>query len=396
MLLLGAELFDELYSGVPSVGASSIQHSFDTSYAATAWVLLLAPGLFMLVVEPLLFLLADRYPRRWFVCGGLLGMSASALVAAASTHPAMLSAAIGVAGVSAASGVALAQATLVDAYPDARERIMARWSLLGMIGDLAAPALMAGLAFASLGWRTGYLIVGIGVGVWALLLLATPFPDPARTAEDGGDDEDIGLRAALMLALRNRSLMLWLFASSLCDLLDEILVVFATLHLRDTLGAGPAAQSAVLAAFVLGGAASLAVLERPMQRIAPLRLLAASGAVCTVVYAAWIAAPSWPLSLVLFALVGAAAAPLYPIVAAQAYAALPGRSGAVHAASHAFSPLVLVLPWLLGWLADVAGTTAALIALIVQPAGLALIAALSMSRHRGAAEPGSSSETGRS
>ena len=44
-------------------------------------------------------------------------------------------------------------------------------------------------------------------------------------------------------------------------------------------------------------------------------------------------------------------------------------------AAHLFTPLGLALPWLLGVLADAAGTTAALIALAAQPVGLAVIAA---------------------
>ena len=39
---------------------------------------------------------------------------------------------------------------LVDARPDDPERALARWAVLGEIGDLAAPVLMAGLAAAGL------------------------------------------------------------------------------------------------------------------------------------------------------------------------------------------------------------------------------------------------------
>jgi MFS family permease len=370
MLLLGVELFDELYSGVPSVGAAGIQHAFATSYEATAWVLLLAPSLVAMAVEPVLFLLADRHPRKWFVCGGLLAMSAAALVAAWSPHPYVLAAALSVAFIASGSGVALAQATLMDAYPAERERVMARWTLLGLAGDFAAPALMAGLAAVALGWRSAYLIVGAGVGLWALWLLRVRFPAPTRDA----DDDEPGLFEALRTALANRRLLLWLFGASLCDMLDEILVVFASLHLRDHLGAGEVARSAVLAAFLVGGAIGLALSEWLMRRIAPLRLLLGASVVCAVVYPLWIAAPSVVTSAILLALVGVATAPLYPIAAAQAYAALPDRSGAVNAAGAVFTPLPLVLLWGLGWLADRAGTGVALLVLIAQPVGLAAIA----------------------
>jgi hypothetical protein len=59
---------------------------------------------------------------------------------------------------------------------------------------------------------------------------------------------------------------------------------------------------------------------------------------------------------------------------AQAYAALPGRSGAVNAAAHLFTPVAMALPWLLGRLADHAGTTAALLVLVAEPLALLVIA----------------------
>jgi FSR family fosmidomycin resistance protein-like MFS transporter len=284
--------------------------------------------------------------------------------------------------------VNLAQATLIDAAPERRAQVMARWAMLGTAGDLAAPAMMAGLAAIGLGWRTGYLIVGGVAGLFALALIRMDFPTAAHGDET--DEPAVRLRAALATALRNRRLLLWVLGSGLCALLDEVLVIFASLHLRDVLGAGPVARSVVLGAYVAGGAVGLAVCERLLARREPLRLLAASSAACAILYLAWIAAPSWPLSALLMALVGSTAAPLYPIAAAQMYEAMPGRSGAVHAAGHLFTPIEMALPWLLGWIADRAGTAAALLTLIAQPVVLGAVAwaSLRRARRQDAAPPG--------
>src|SRR5688500_6927402 len=109
---------DEMYSGVPALGAPGIQQSFGTSYEATATWLLVVPGLVALVLEPLRCLLADRHPRRWFVIGGLAGMALAALAGAFATGPIWLAAAIGLAWVSSGCGVGLAHSTLCDAHPD--------------------------------------------------------------------------------------------------------------------------------------------------------------------------------------------------------------------------------------------------------------------------------------
>src|SRR5262249_24945156 len=147
------------------------------------------------------------------------------------------------------------------------------------------------------------------------------------------------LLRALREALRDRVLMLWLLGMALCDLLDEILVLFASLHVRIELGAGPAWQSAIITAFVVGGIAGLAVLARLLPRPGEHRLLVACGLACTVAYIAWLAAPSLLVSAILIVPVGASSAALYPLASARAYARCPGRSGVVLAASHLFTPI---------------------------------------------------------
>jgi MFS family permease len=364
------ELLDELYSGVPAIGSPDIQAELDTSCAATAWMLLFVPGAVALVVEPILFVLADRHPKKWFVCGGLFAMALAAFIAAAAPNAYLLTAAIALAWVGSGSGVALGQAALVDARPHDRERALTQWALLGEIGDLLAPLLMAALAAFGWGWRVAYLLVGAMMLVWALLVASQRFED--ATPEQ--DEEEPGVIASLRAALANRRLLFWLGAAALCDLLDEIVVVFAALYLRDELGASPIERAVVITAGVAGAIAGVLLADRLLGRVRPLRLLGMTSVACAGSYLAWLFAPSVWLSTTLFFVVGMTAAPMYPIASAQAYAALPGRSGTVNAAGHLFSPLVMALPWLLGVVADHAGLQLALALLLAQPLGLAAAA----------------------
>jgi predicted MFS family arabinose efflux permease len=358
---------------VPALGAAAIQQGFAASYERTALLLLLVPGLVSLVVEPFIFVLADRYPRKAFVCGGLFAMAAAAIAAALAPTFAVLAGAVSVAYVAAGSGVALSQATLIDAAPDQAERMMTRWTLLGEVGDLAGPAMMAALAWLGLGWRAAYAIVGVLVAIWAVAILRRPFPIAPRPSDD---------EASGPSPWRNRRLLLWSFAEALCNFLDEILVVFASLHLRDDLGAGPVARSVVLGAYVAGAILGLAITDRLLRRIQAMSLLALSGAACTLLYLAWLAMPSVWLSAPMLLLVGVAAAPLYPLCSAQSYAVLPGRSGAVQAVGHLYTPMVMATPWLLGWLADRAGTVSALLVLTAQPLLIAVIAVAVLAHQR--------------
>lgn len=261
-----------------------------------------------------------------------------------------------------------------------------RWAVLGEIGDLAAPFVMAALAACSLGWRTAYLFVGAVVLVWALVLTGQPFPEAEATSDADEEEEEPPVLVALGAALRNRRLLFWLGASALCDLLDDIVVVFAALFLRDALAAGPVARSWVIGAAVAGSVVGALIADRLLARVAPLRLLLASSLACAAFYLAWLWAPTLWLSALLFFLVGLTAAPMYPIASAQAYAALPGRSGTVNAAGHLFTPLTLGLPWLLGAIADHLGARTALAVLVIQPLGLVAVALFTL-RRAGSLEP---------
>lgn len=369
LMLLGVELLDELVAGVPAAGSPAIQAELGTSYAATAGVLLLVPALVALVLEPLVFLAADRWPRRWFVRGGLAGMAVASLLAAIAPGAVTLAIAISLSFVASGSATALAQATLVDRHPDARERVMTRWMLWGLAGGLGGPLLLAGLDEAGLGWRAAFAAVGAVLAAWCALTWRVDI-----SAEEPDDDEDAGVVAAIELAIRDAGLLRWLAASALCNLLDDILVVFASLHLRDDLGAGPGERAIVLGAFIAGGAVGVVVADRALAKVPALRVLRVSAVACAVTYVAWLGAPTWWLSALGMLAVGATTAPLYPIVTAQAYAALPGRSGAVNAAGHLFTPFSMLAPWLLGLVADRAGVMAALVVLLAQPLGILALA----------------------
>jgi len=354
------------------VSFAEIAEALALSTAGLAGALLFVPGVLAMLVEPWLFVLADRWPRKPFVAGGLAAMGVGIGVASCATDPWVLMAAITLAWIGSGAAVALGQATLADARPNDRERALTRWALAGEVGDLATPLVLAAFAFAGFGWRAAGVAIGALLVAWALWLTAAPFPSRA----DGEEEPEGSLREAL----RRPRLMGWLAAAALCELLDEIVVIFASLHLRDALGLDLATRSLVIGAGVVGAVAGAAVTERLLARMDPMRLLFGASVACAVSLVGWIFAPNAWVSGALFAAVGATAAPMYPLVFARAYAALPGRSGTVHAAAHAFTPFALVVPVALGWVADAWGAEWALAALLAQPVGVGLIAAWQLRR----------------
>lgn len=368
-LLIGIGFLDEA-AGVGFVGTADIERDLGLSYATVGLAMFTVPGLIAMVLEPPLMLLAhDRGPRVAMVCGLAamgLGLAASGLVGGW----VMLAACSTVYFVGSGIGVNLAKTALVDAHPDRSAWVMARWTLAGALGDIAAPLLLAVLATLALGWRSSYAVVG-GLMLAAALLVAAA---PVHTRFED-DEEGPGTWQAVKDALGNRLLFMWLFASATCGLLDEVFVAFAGLFIASEFGASTDARSVVLAAFMVGGVLGVTALERVLAAgVRQRRVLQVASLLTGASLLAWIFAPSLGASAVLLALVGFFAAQLWPLTEAEAYDSFDGSARIVEAVSGVYGPFTQLLPWGIGWVADNAGLEAALGVLLLQPLVTGLVA----------------------
>ena len=206
--------------------------------------------------------------------------------------------------------------------------------------------------------------------------LASEVADGASHKREAGPCEaDAGaarppLRQALVAATRNRRLLGWLIAGLFCTPLDEILVTFGALHMRDTLGWDGPARSAALFACSLGAALGLLIAERLLASMEALWLLSGSAVACGAAFVAWWSCSDPTVGTVMLFLVGMTAAPHYPIVQAQAYRAMPEAAIVVAVVGGLLESLALVMPPLLGMIADHHGLPAATALLLVQPLAL--------------------------
>ncbi len=368
-LLLLVEFLDEVVSGIPALGAPQIQQGFGVSYGQAAGWLIFAFGLGGLAEAPVL-LLAEGRARGRFVRGGLFALGALSLAAAFAPSYPLLFVTLACWGLASGVGVSLSQATLMDVHPERRERMLTRWVLLGELGDLTTPVLLAGLALVALGWRSAF---ALGGALFVVAALALPATIPRGRTEH--EHAQLRWRGALRDALGAPRLWFWLAGAMLCSLLDEIFVAFGSLYLRDGLGAGVAQRSLVFACSAAGGMVGLALQDRLLERFSAPRLLVAEAVLTAAVLVAWIEAPSVPLSAALAVALGASCAGLYPLAQARAYAALPGRGATVAAMASAFGWLELGVPALLALVADLLGLRVVLWLLLAQPLGvLALLA----------------------
>ena len=403
LVLLSVEFLDELAAGVPGSGASGIQAAFGSSHTAMG-ALVTAFGLLAIAIEPPLFFLADRFSKRYFVCGGLFVLGVASLSAAAAPSYAWLFVSLLLYGPSSGLGVSLSQATVIDLKPGEEERWLTRWTLAGELGDLMTPALVATMLALGSGWRGAFAFCGVVACSQAVVLFSQRSvwlgidSRPAREGagesatagasqtvefgdgEIGGEiDEEVGgghlpWRESMRLALTNRALLVWSLALVACSLLDEILVVFAMLRMTLDLKLSQNEALFVIACFGVGGIVALLFSERVLRRISSLRLLAVVCFVSLGAHVAFVFATELPQLVVSASISGAAIGLQYPLAKAQLYRALPGRTGTALAVSGLFGPVELVLPVALGLLADHFGLMAALLLLGLQP--VCLLAAL--------------------
>jgi predicted MFS family arabinose efflux permease len=260
---------------------------------------------------------------------------------------------------------------------------------MGELGDFVTPLLIIALTAAGLGWRAALVVAGALQLVHALVLSrvrlepATAVGDAAYGDDDGDDDDARGsIWENLRAALRDRELMLWLGACALCCLLDDILVAFGVLFLRDELGAGVDVQALAFLVAALCGVLGLFLTDRLLHRVDPRNVLIASSLATAVVFVLWLFARTIPASVILLGLIGLFCAPLYPICAARAYAARPGQAGLVAALDQLFVPVPVLAPLLIGFVADRFGIVIALALLLLQPVGVALAAVTAGSKSR--------------
>jgi MFS family permease len=264
------------------------------------------------------------------------------------------------------------EAGLVELAPDRAERNLTRWTLLGWIGDIAAPALLAGAVALGGDFRAALLAIAVATIAAALAVPRLP----RRAGHAQVEEPALPWRTRLGSALANRRLLAWTAGVFLCSLLDEIFIAFAALHIAERFGADPSARVLVLGAFLVGGAIGLVTLERVLAGVDPRRLLAALSATCAAALLAWIAAPNLAASAALAGLVGLTAGGHYPLAKAQAYRAAPGSAGTVGALDALLNPLDMALPLGLAAVAGWLGVTAVLVILAAQPLGLLGLALL--------------------
>ncbi len=129
LLLINMGLLDELISGVLFIGLPLLRGQLGLTYEQIGLIFSVA-AISGIILEPPLYLLSDRGSKRWWILGGLLGMSCAFALAGSGNSFVLLLAAFALTSPAGGMAVGLSQATLIDKAPGDGTRVMTRWTML--------------------------------------------------------------------------------------------------------------------------------------------------------------------------------------------------------------------------------------------------------------------------
>lgn len=364
-------LLDELVSGLPVVAMPLLRDDLALSYTQVGLIFTVGQ-IVGLVFDPLMNLLSDRANKRWLVLLGMLGSALGYGLIAVAPYFAALLIAFSLISIAGTTALDMAQATLIDGDLAAASRTMTRWTIAGGIGDLMTPLLIAGALALGLGWRPLFWVAALLWLAMATVVWPQRFPK-ASHAHDTPDQAMPRPLASLREALANPRLLRWAGITTVTSMLDEIFLGFAALYLTDVIGVHVATASLLLGGQTIGGLLGLFALERLLGRVRRERLLFGAS-LLTLASAVVLLAVRWlpATALALFG-IGVSASCWYPLAAAAAYETLPGRSGTVRAVKSLGASFEIVLPLVVGAVAQRWNVTAGLGVLCLAPVFVLLL-----------------------
>ncbi len=327
----------------------SIRADVHVTYAQAGFLLFLYPAIGLLTTP--FGVLVDRGNRRVLAALGGVGYGAGLCLFAAAGSFWTLLVAVSVMGILGDLLVQSAEVSLVEVAGDNVEPALARANLLGAVGDLAGPVLLAVALWSGLGWRAAFWAAGVAMAAYGVTLATRPLPRPSPPEE-----EQSAWRALLSVATDRRVIIAGLLVAIVVAF-DDTFVGFAMAFLIAGHGVSPLVTTLATGAGMAGGVAAAAWASRTTGRRVSLRL-------CALVLAAGVlllvTVPSALTAAIAMALVGASVNLAWIILQARYMTLRPGQTGTTSAVAEAIAQIGVTTPLITGLLADKTGLATAM------------------------------------
>jgi MFS transporter, FSR family, fosmidomycin resistance protein len=380
---LAVEFVDELFDGTKSAALPLIKHALSLSYLQIG-LLSAVPLLAGSVLElPVGVISGSGARRRRFILAGGLIFIVSVLAVGLAPAFAVLLVALTIFFPASGTFVSLSQSALIDSATDRQAQLMARWTLAGSAGAVAGPLLVVTVLAAGGTWRPAFMAcAACSAAAWLAVAVTGRTegtgepaagqelsPARARTGDCAAADDESGwpgLRLAIGIVRRSGALR-WLLLLEVADLLLDVFTAFLALYLVEAAHAGPLAAALGVGVRLGAGLVGDIVLIRLLERFDSRRVLRASVWLTLGLLPAFLLANGLGAKLMLLAALTLATAPWYPVLQAELFGSLPGRSGLAVSLSSAAGLAGGLGPLAVGLLAQQFGLSWAMAALCAAP-----------------------------
>jgi FSR family fosmidomycin resistance protein-like MFS transporter len=330
-------------------------------------LVLAIPGFVGSALDPLVGAAGDTAHRRALLVGGGLVFALSAALTSAAFGLWVLLGALVIGNPATGAFVSLAQATLMDLDPPARERNMAAWTLAGSFGYVGGPLLLAAALWIGVGWRGA-------IAVLAAAALPLAFASARLPHGDDGHHPPLGASVRRALAsLRRRDVLRWLAVLEAADLLIDVFHGYLALYFVDVARVDAGAAALGVAVWTGAGLVGDTLVLWILRRVRGRRYLRASALAALAVYPTFLVVPAYGLKLALVAALGLLNSGWYAIPKAGLYASLPGQSGAAVAVGGIGGLLGASVPLVFGFVAGSVGLAATMWILLLAPVALLVL-----------------------
>ncbi|MEO5678994.1 MAG: MFS transporter [Acidimicrobiales bacterium] len=365
-------LADELAAFFPFGALEPIRADLALSYGRASLLLVLYPvvGLFGSVGG----VASDHVSRRLLASLGALGYGAGFLTMAVGPGFGALVVGISVAGVSSTVMIDATEVALAELAADEDElrTLLGQQNVLGALGSIVGPLVLAATLALGLGWRPAFGVAAAVLFAYGAFLATQPLPPPRPVPEDA---EAPSFWAGLGAVVRDGRVWTIGLVVLLLTPFDEPFLGFAIAFLDQTRGHSPAVATLLGGATTIGGVAGAAAAGRVGRRLGDRTSVTGAGVVALGVLAVAVA-PGAVLQAAGAAAVGTGLYVVWIDVQARTLTLRPGQAGTTGSVVDAISETGAVLPLAIGHLADRAGLPAAMAAFV----GLAALLVLAASR----------------
>jgi MFS family permease len=298
---------------------------------------------------------------------GAAGMSAGAFLFILANNPAQSVAAAFLMGFAGGLALAVVPAALSEHRGAMGPSVLTEANAAASLVGTAAPLLVGWFALAMGSWRLALgcmalAPIGMRLGLGKISL------DTATPKKESMDTD------------RSLPLLYWYFWTIivLSEAVEYCMIFWSPDYLEHQLGMPKPLAALAASLFLVAMIVGRLAVSRLVQHIAPRRVVIGSIllALCGFTLFWMASAPAWGVAGLF--LTGLGVASLYPLTLAMAIAAAPGctvRASTRAALSTGSS--ILVLPLLLGWLADLAGIHSAMVLIAILLAGALLLTTIS-------------------